>query len=133
MEHPTTENASTVQLLSQLKDQVSTLVQDEIRLAQAEIAATPKRIGMGAGYFGASGLLALLGLGAFVTAAILGLAEAIDGWLAALVVGAVLLVIAGAGALLGKRKVDQAIEAPKTRVESVKADVAEVKEHHHDG
>jgi len=75
------------ELVKQLSEQTSTLVRQEIRLATVELQEKGKRAGIGAGLFGATGLVALYGVGALVAAAILALAEAVDPWLAALIVG----------------------------------------------
>ena len=49
--------------------------------------------------------------------------------MAALIVGVVVLVVAGVAALVGKKKVEEAAPPVPTRaVESVKADVQEIKE-----
>lgn len=125
---PDPRNASTAQLLGDLSDQVTRLVRDEIRLAQAEVTGKAKRLGVGAGLFGGAGLVALLGLNALITAAILGLAAAIPGWLAAIIIAVVLFVVAGVLALIGKKDVQSAAPPlPTETIESVKTDVATVK------
>ena len=124
-----TEKASTGELVSQLSDEVSTLIRDELRLAQAEMTQKTKKAGMGAGLFGGAGLVALYGIGALVTAAILGLAVVLDPWLAALIVGVALLAIAGLLALSGKRNVSAAgPPVPEQAISGLKADVETVKE-----
>jgi hypothetical protein len=122
-----TSQASTGELITQATDDISTLIRNEIALAKQDLATSGKRLGIGAGMFGAAGTLALYGLGVLVAAAILGIAEALDAWLAALIVGAALFVIAGIAALIGKGKVSKVTEAPQERIESVKADVAAAK------
>src|SRR3954465_6214462 len=72
---PDPSQASTGELIGQLTDQLSRLVRDEVRLAQAEVTQKAKRLGIGVGLFGGAGVVALLGVGALVTAAILGLAD----------------------------------------------------------
>jgi Putative Actinobacterial Holin-X, holin superfamily III len=124
-----TRNASTAQLLGDLSDQVTRLVRDEVRLAQAEVTGKAKRLGTGAGLFGGAGLVALLGLNALITAAILGLAAVLPGWLAAVVIAVVLFAVAGVLALLGRKDVQQAAPPlPTETIESVRTDVATVKE-----
>jgi hypothetical protein len=126
---PAPENASTAELLSSLTDQVTRLVRDEVRLAQAEVTTKAKRLGVGAGLFGGAGVVALLGLNALITAAVLGLGNVIPGWLAAIIIGVVLFAIAGVLALLGRKDVQQAAPPlPTETIESVKADVATVKD-----
>src|SRR3712207_5563280 len=51
---------STGQLISDLTNQISRLVRDEARLAQAEVTQKAKRLGVGAGLFGGAGLFAFL-------------------------------------------------------------------------
>jgi hypothetical protein len=126
---PDPKDASTGELLGQLSEHVSTLVRDEVRLAQAEVTRKAKRFGIGAGLFGGAGLVAVLGLNALITAVILGIATALPGWLAAIIVGAVLFAVAGVLALLGKRDVQKAAPPlPTETIASVQSDIATVKE-----
>jgi len=116
------------ELIKQLSEQTSTLVRQEIRLATVELQEKGKRAGIGAGLFGATGLVALYGLAALVAAAILGLAEAVDPWLSALIVAVVLFAIAGIAGLMGKKQVEQATPPqPEQAIESTKEDVDHVK------
>jgi hypothetical protein len=106
---------------------VTRLVRDEVRLAQTEVTTKAKRLGVGAGLFGGAGLVALLGLNALITAAILGLGNVIPGWLAGIVIAAVLFAIAAVLALIGRKDVQQATPPlPTETIESVKTDVATV-------
>ena len=124
--------SSTAELVKQLSEQVTQLARDEFRLAQLEMTRKGKRAGLGAGMFSGSGLLALYGVGCLLAAAIIGLATAVAAWLAALIVGAGLLVIAAAVALAGKAQLDKATPpVPEQAVGSVKADVEEIKERAH--
>lgn len=117
------------ELVGSLSADLSRLVRDEMRLAQAEVSAKAKKAGVGVGAFGAAGVLALYAVGVLLAAAVLGLATALPAWLAALIVGVVVLVVAGVAALVGKKKVEEAAPPVPTRaVESVKTDVQEIKE-----
>jgi hypothetical protein len=123
------QQRSISELLQQLTEQTSRLAQKEIELAKAEMAIKGKRIGIGAGAFSAAGLLALLALGALTAAAIIGLATAVDAWLAALIVAVAYLLIAGVLALVGRSKVQAATPPlPEQTVESVRADVQQTKQ-----
>ncbi|RBY95540.1 phage holin family protein [Blastococcus sp. TF02-8] len=125
---PDPATASTGELIGALPDLVTRLVRDEVRLAQAEVTQKAKRLGIGAGLFGGAGLLAALGLGALVTAAILGLANVMPGWLAAIAVALVLFAVAGVLALVGKKDVQQAAPPlPTETLASVQEDIAAVK------
>ena len=120
---------SVAELLQQLTEQTTRLAQQEIELAKAEMTIKARRIGVGAGAFSGAGLLALLGLGALTAAAILGLATAVEDWLAALIVAVAYLLIAGAMALVGRSKVQAATPPlPEQAVESVKEDLKETKQ-----
>src|SRR5881275_3123496 len=91
--------ASVAELLKQLSEQTSRLARQEVELAKAELAVKGKRAGLGAGMFGGAGVFGFYALGALVATAILGLATAVAGWLAALIVTALLGTVAGALAL----------------------------------
>ena len=116
------------ELVQQLSQQTSTLIRQEMRLAQAELTEKGKHAGKGAGMFGGAGLVALYGLGALIAAAIIGLGTAVELWLAAVIVGVALLLVAGILALTGKREVKQAgPPKPELAITSVQRDVDEVK------
>jgi uncharacterized membrane protein YqjE len=125
-------DASAGELVKNLTEQVSRLIRDELKLAEFEMTSKAKRMGRGAGMFGGSGLMALYGIGCLLAAAIIGLAVVLPAWAAALIVGGALLVIAGVAALLGKSQVSKAAPpVPEQTVQSVKADVEEIKERAH--
>ncbi len=116
------------ELVGQLTEQVSLLVRDELALAQAELKAKGKAAGLGAGLFGGAGLVAAYGLGVLIAAAVLGLAVAVDAWLAALIVGVVVLAVAGVMALVGKKQVTKASPPlPTESIEGVRHDVEALK------
>jgi hypothetical protein len=116
--------ASLGELVKQLSEQSSRLARQEVELAKAELAVKGKRAGIGAGMFGGAGAFGFYGFGALTAAAILALATAVDGWLAALIVAVVYGAIAGILALQGKHKVEQATPpVPEEAAESVKEDI----------
>lgn len=128
------EERSLAELTKRLTEQSSALAQKEIELAKAELAFKGKRIGIGAGAFGAAGLIALYAVGALVATAILALAIVLDAWLAALIVALVLAATAGVLALTGKRKVEEGTPpAPEQAIESTKADVEYTKQRAKEG
>ena len=126
--------ASVGELVSRASEQLTTLVRDEMRLAQTELAQKGRRSGVGLGLFGGAGAVAWFGVGALVAAAILGLSLIVAPWLAAVIVGLVLLLIASALAMIGKREVSQATPVlPQESMQNVRRDVEAVKEGlHHD-
>jgi MFS family permease len=116
-------------LIKQLSEQSSTLVRKEMELARAEMRQKGKAAGLGAGMFGGAGLFAVLALGALTACFILALAEAMDGWLAALIVTAAYGAIAGVLALIGKSKVQEATPpVPEQTKDSVREDLERTKE-----
>jgi len=123
-------NEQTVgELVQRASRQTAKLVRQEIQLAQVELQEKGKRAGLGAGLFGGAGLIALYGLGALVAAAILGIGEALEPWAGALIVGFVLLAIAGVLALSGKEQVERATPpVPEQAIESVQDDVQRIRE-----
>ena len=118
-------------LVHDLSEQTSALVRSEVELAKAELAAKGKAAGVGAGLFGAAGLLAFFAGAVLITTAILALALVLPAWAAALVVAVVLLAAAGVAAVLGKGKVGEATPpAPERAVEGVRQDVETIKGSH---
>ena len=117
------------ELVQRLSNQTASLVRKEIRLAQLELQEKGKRAGIGAGMFGGAGLVALYGVGAVIAALIMLIATAVAPWVAGLIVGVVLLAVAGVVALTGKKQVERAtLPLPERAVESVQDDVEHVKE-----
>ena len=125
----TPENASTGQLIGQLTEQISRLVRDEARLAQAEVTQKAKRLGVGAGLFGGAGLFAFFGLATLIATAVMALALVMPGWLAGLIVAVVLFAVAGVLAVVGKKDVAQASPpVPTQAIAGVQADIAAVRQ-----
>ena len=121
---PPGDDRSTAELLRQLSQRTGDLVHKEMELARAELREKGKAAGLAGGMFGGAGLVALYAVGALTAAAILALATALDGWLAALIVGLVYLAVAGVLALTGKKKVEQATPPmPEQAIDSSKEDV----------
>ncbi|MEE1752765.1 phage holin family protein [Streptomyces sp. SP18CS02] len=119
-------------LVTQASQQVSQLVRDEMRLAQAEMVRKGKRFGAGGGLFGGAGAAVFLALQALVITGIAALSLVLPVWASALIACGVLLVIAAVLALNGKKQVARATPpVPERTIDSVKADVAEIKEKAH--
>jgi len=120
------------ELVKDLSEQVSHLIRDELRLAQLEMTRKGKQAGLGIGLFAGSGGIAVYGLGCLIACAVIAIASVLAAWLAALIVGVALLLLAGAAALLGKGRLSKATPAvPEETIGSVKADVDEIRERTH--
>jgi uncharacterized membrane protein YqjE len=114
----------TGELLKQLSDHTTTLARQEIELAKAELGEKGKKAGLGAGMFGGAGLFAVFALAALTACIIVALDSAMPLWLAALVPAVIYAAVAGALALQGRNKVQQAgPPVPEQATESVKEDV----------
>ena len=123
---------STGELVKMMTEQVSVLIRDEMKLAQLEMASKGKQAALGAGMFGASGVVAVYGVGCLLACAIIAISGVVAAWLAALIVGAALLAAAGVAALLGRRRMRKAAPpVPEQAVAGVKADIEEIKERAH--
>ncbi|MYV41335.1 phage holin family protein [Streptomyces sp. SID1328] len=117
------------ELVQRASQQLTELVRGELRLAQAEMKEKGKLYGKGGGLFGGAGLVGFLTLQALVATAIAGLAVPLPVWAAALIVTGVLGAVTAVLALTGKKEIGQAAPpAPEQTIDSVKADVAEIKE-----
>jgi uncharacterized membrane protein YqjE len=120
---------TTAELVKQVTEQVSTLVRGELKLAQLEMGGKAKQAGKGAGMMGAGGLVALYGAACLIACVIIAISYSLPPWLSALIVGAALLIVAGVLAALGRSHMKRATPPmPTETVDSVKADVAEIKE-----
>ncbi|MFF0492671.1 phage holin family protein [Nocardia sp. NPDC003482] len=126
------ESPPVAELIGNATEQVSRLVREEIRLAAIETQNKAQRLGLGAGLAGVAAIVALLGAGTLVAAAVLALALVLPGWASALIVGGVLLLIAAVAALVGRSRIQQATPpVPEQAVADVRRDVAVVKERSH--
>ncbi|HEY0316817.1 MAG TPA: phage holin family protein [Solirubrobacterales bacterium] len=116
--------SSTGELLKHLSEQTTELIRKEIELAKAELSQKGKVAGAGAGLLGGAAALGLLAAGALTAFIVLLLSEAMDAWLAALIVSVIYAAIAAALALAGRERVRAGMPpAPEQTVESVKEDV----------
>ena len=111
-------------LVKQLGNQTSTLVRQELDLAKAELSEKGRVAGKGAGLLGGAAVVGLMAAGALTACLILALSEAIDAWLAALIVTVVMAALAAVLALQGRNRIRAATPpVPEQTVETVKEDV----------
>ena len=118
------DEQSISELLKQLSEQTQSLASKEIELAKAEVAAKGKRLGIGAGAFGAAGLIGAFAFGALTATLILLIATAMEAWLAALIVTVVYTAIAGVLALTGRKQVEAGSPpVPEEAIDSTRQDL----------
>ena len=126
---PDGRERSTGELVKIMSEQVSVLIKDELKLAQLEMASKGKQAAVGAGLYGAGGMVAFYGVGCLLACAVIAISGVVAAWLAALVVGVALLAVAGGLALMGKGRMRKAAPpVPAQAVADVKADVEEIRE-----
>lgn len=115
-------------LLADIPTLVTDLVQREIDLIKTEITEKLKALGIGVGLI-AGALTVLLGMiGVLLTAAILALSLVMPGWLAALLVAAVLLIVAVILGLIGYRILMKGVPpVPTESIDSIKRDLRAIK------
>ncbi len=110
------------ELFSDLSQEASTLFQQEVQLAKAEMAQKASQAGQNLGFIAVGGAIAYAGFLALLVAAILGLSEVMAAWLAALIVG---VVVAGVGYLLlqkGLNDLKHINPTPEKTVKTLKED-----------
>jgi hypothetical protein len=121
---PRLREQSMGELFKELSNDLSTLVRQELRLAQAEMTEKGKKAGIGAGMFGGAGVIGLLALGTLSACLIAALSEGMDVWLGALIVTVIYAGLAGVFALRGKQRLSTATPpVPEETIETVKEDV----------
>jgi Putative Actinobacterial Holin-X, holin superfamily III len=114
-----TEEPSIGTLVQSAMADVSTLIRAEVELAKAEVGKSAKKAGIGAGAFGAAGVVLAysgfffgIALAEFITW--LGL----ERWISYLIVWFLLVLLAGLAALFGRRQIKK-IEKPERTLETL--------------
>jgi hypothetical protein len=116
------------ELFSELANETTTLVRQEIQLVRTEMTQKATEAGKDVGMIGAGGALAYAGLLALIAALIIGLGELIPLWLSALIVG---LVVVGVGYMLiqrGLTALKQIDPKPQQTIQTLQEDKEWVKE-----
>src|SRR3954454_1684125 len=111
------------ELVKDLASQTSTLVRQEIQLAQAEVTQKGKVAGKGAGMLAGAAVAGLLALGALTAALIALLDKAMATWVAALIVMALWAIVAAVLAKTGQKALQRATPPAPQTVETVKEDI----------
>ena len=111
------------ELVKDLASQTSTLVRQEISLAQAEVTQKGKVAGKGAGLLAGAAVFGLLALGALTAALITLLDNVMATWVAALIVMVLWAIVAFVLAKAGQKALQQATPPAPQTVETVKEDI----------
>ena len=116
-------------LLNDTMDRVTNLVRGEFDLARAEVSENLGKAGMAVGFIVVAVILTMLSLNILATAVVAGLVElGIEAWLAAIIVGGVLALIAVALLLKGINSLKLSSLAPTRTARNIKRDAAAIKE-----
>jgi uncharacterized membrane protein YqjE len=119
---------SLLELLAEIPTLVRELVLGELELLKQEMLRKVKALGIGAGLLVGALIFVFAMLGVLLTSAILALAQVMPGWLAALLVAAVLLIIAVILGLVGFRVLKKGIPPfPTDTIAGLKKDLNVVK------
>jgi hypothetical protein len=116
------DDRSLGELFSELSQETTTLIRQEVNLAKTEMSQKASRVGKDVGFMAAGGAVAYAGLLAIIAGVIALLGLVIPLWLSALLVG---LVVAGVGYFLVRRSLDalkQEDLAPRETIETLKED-----------
>jgi hypothetical protein len=117
---PHTEDSSVGELLSVVTSDVQTLFRQELELAKAEVKQEATKAGKAAGMYGGAGFAGYMVLLFLSLAAVLGLANVMDGGWAALIVTAVWAVIAAVLYQRGRTRMRTVAPKPDRTVETMK-------------
>lgn len=124
---PTTHERTLGQLVADASRDLSSIVRSEVALAKAEVKHEAKTAALGGAMFAVAGVVAFLALILLLIAAAFGLvAVGLAPWLAFVVVAVVLLVVAGALALVGKARLG-AVGKPERTVRTTKETIETLK------
>lgn len=124
------ENDSSVGgLLRQLTHEVPSLVTKELALAKAELSESLRATKAGAASVATGGAVLLGGFIVLLMSAVYGLSKVMEPWLAALIVGAVVVVIGLIMVSAGKKKFEASSFKPERTIHSVNKDKEAVKGH----
>ena len=116
-------------LFSTLTRETSTLLRQEVQLAKAELTQSATEAARGMGMLAAGGAVAYAGLLFVLLAVVFGLIRAgLEPWLAALIVGVVVVAIGAILVLRARASLKPANLAPRRTVETLKEDQEWAKE-----
>lgn len=123
---PAEQPPSMGRLVEQLSEQTTRLVRAEVALAKAELTEKAKRSGIGVGLIAAALVIVLYAVGVLIWAGIIGLDTVWPLWLAALVVGVAMVLVAGLAVAVAVGQLKKAARRPET-IDRVKEDVETIK------
>jgi hypothetical protein len=115
-------------LIGSLPGLIAELIRSELEQLKSELVRKLKHAGIGVGFLVVASVFAFFATGVLVAAAILGIAVALPPWLAALIVGVALLLVAALIGFLGVRQLQRGTPpVPTETMRSIQRDVNVIK------
>jgi len=122
------DNASFAELVQNIVADVQGLIRSEIRLAKTELKEDASATGRASSLLAGGLVFGFYAIGFLLLTVVYALATAMPNWLAALIVGVVVAIVAVVLAMLGYQRVKQVNFKPEQTVDTVKEDVEWVKQ-----
>lgn len=116
------ESQSIIELVRRFSEELLTLFRQEMALATAEISRTLRKLAAGVASIAAGAAVLYAGFLTLLAAAVLGLSQVVEPWLAALIVGGALTLIGIVLLMVGKKTVEAENLKPQRTVESLRED-----------
>jgi hypothetical protein len=116
------DGQSVTTLLRRLTDELLTLFRQEMALATAEISRALSKLAAGVASIAAGALVLYAGFLTLIAAGIIGLAQVMEPWLAALIIGGAITLIGIVLLIAGKKTVEPSNLKPRRTVESLRED-----------
>lgn len=124
MTEPSRQKRSLLTLLTDLPGLVRELIAAEIEQFKAELVRKFTALGIGAGLLAGAAVVLLFMIGVLLTAAILALSLVMPGWLAALLVALLLLIVAAILGWIGYVRLKSGMPpVPTDTIDSLKKDL----------
>jgi uncharacterized membrane protein YqjE len=124
---PAVSGRSTVDIVKDIVANLQEIIRSEIRLAVVEMREKAVHAGKASALMAAGAIVGLYALAFFLVVAYNALSLVVWPWLSALIVGVVLAIAAGAMLWMGRNKIKRVRPKPEQTVETVKEDIAWIK------
>jgi hypothetical protein len=116
------DRETAIGLLRRLMDEVATLFRQEVELATVEVTGALTRLATGVISVLSGGMVLFAGILVLLASAVLALAQVVEPWLAALIVGGAVSLLGIVMLLVGRKALDASELKPKKSVESLRQD-----------
>jgi hypothetical protein len=126
---PVQDERSLKGLFADLTSEITTLFRQEVALARSEISEDVTQVGNGVASMAIGGLVAFAGLIVFLQAFVIALARVMPAWLAAFLVGGIVVAIGIVLLLKGRNNLKMRNLVPRRTIDSLQQDKQIAKEH----